>query len=110
MQANLADVFIDAIRARENGGERGVQLIVESHSEHLLNRIQRRVAERRLHPREVAVYFCAQGRDGAVMERLELNEDGEIANWPEDFFGDEMADIAGRTLAAMEFRAKAGED
>ena len=26
---------------------------------------------------------------------------GEIENWPEHFFGDEMADIAGRTLAAM---------
>ncbi len=27
---------------------------------------------------------------------------GEIENWPENFFGDEMADIAGRTLAAMQ--------
>lgn len=26
---------------------------------------------------------------------------GEIENWPENFFGDEMADIAGRTLAAI---------
>jgi hypothetical protein len=30
-----------------------------------------------------------------------LNMFGEIENWPENFFGDEMADIAGRTLAAM---------
>ncbi|WP_089724848.1 AAA family ATPase [Candidatus Thiosymbion oneisti] len=103
VQANLADVFIDAIHARENGKERRVQLIIESHSEHLLNRLQRRIAERRLSPDEIAIYFCAQGRRGAVMERLEVGRDGEIANWPEDFFGDEMADIAGRTLAALEF-------
>ena len=29
---------------------------------------------------------------------------GEIENWPENFFGDQMADIAGRTLAAMRRR------
>jgi hypothetical protein len=26
---------------------------------------------------------------------------GEIENWPENFFGDEMADIAARARAAM---------
>jgi len=103
VQANLADVFIDAIHAREDGKERQIQLIIESHSEHMLNRLQRQIAERRLSPDEVAIYFCTQGRGEAVMERLEVGEDGEIANWPEDFFGDEMADIAGRALAAMEF-------
>ena len=32
---------------------------------------------------------------------MKLNMFGEIENWPPNFFGDEMADIAGRTLAAM---------
>lgn len=104
VQANLADLFIGAIRAREDGRPRNVQLIVESHSEHLLNRLQLRVAERRLHPEEVAIWFCSQGDDGARIERLRLDEDGEIANWPADFFGDEMADVAGRALAALRHR------
>jgi len=104
VQANLADVFIEAISARENGAPRGTQLIVESHSEHLLNRLQLRIAERKLKPDDVAIYFCSRGRKGALMERLQMNEDGEIANWPEDFFGNEMADIAGRALAAIEHR------
>jgi hypothetical protein len=26
---------------------------------------------------------------------------GEIENWPDNFFGNEMADISARTLAAM---------
>jgi predicted ATPase len=107
VQANLADVFIDAVQAMEDGRPRRVQLIVESHSEHMLNRLQRRIAERRLRPDQVAIYFCAQGRRGATMERLEVDEDGEITNWPEQFFGDEMADISGRMLAAMAHR---GED
>ena len=104
VQAELADVFISATQARENGKERNVQLIVESHSEHFLNRLQRRVAEGTVRPQDVAVYFCRRTHTGAELEPLRLNMFGEIENWPENFFGDEMADIAGRTLAAMQRR------
>lgn len=101
VQAELADVFISATQARENGKERHVQLIVESHSEHFLNRLQRRVAEGVVAPEDVAVYFCRRAGGATELEPLQLNMFGEIENWPENFFGDEMADIAGRTLAAM---------
>nr|WP_295082566.1 DUF3696 domain-containing protein [uncultured Roseateles sp.] len=102
VQAELADVFISATQARENGKERHVQLIVESHSEHFLNRLQRRVAEGVVSPEDVAVYFCRRAGSVTELEPLRLNMYGEIENWPEYFFGDEMADIAGRTLAAMQ--------
>lgn len=101
VQAELADVFISATQARQDGEERHVQLIVESHSEHFLNRLQRRVAEGVLSPEQVAVYFCRRSSAGAELEPLRLNMFGDIENWPENFFGDEMADIAARTLAAM---------
>lgn len=101
VQAELADVFISATQAREDSKERNVQLIVESHSEHFLNRLQRRVAEGVVKPQDVAVYFCRRAGSATELEPLRLNLFGEIENWPENFFGDEMADIAGRTLAAM---------
>jgi len=101
VQAELADVFISAIQSRQDGVERQVQLIVESHSEHFLNRLQRRVAEGVLTPEDVAVYFCRRSAAGADLEPLKLNLFGDIENWPPNFFGDEMADIAARTLAAM---------
>lgn len=104
VQAELADVFISATQARENGHARNVQLIVESHSEHFLNRLQRRVAEGSITPDKVAVYFCRRAGSATELEPLRLNILGEIENWPENFFGDEMADIAGRTLAAMKRR------
>lgn len=102
VQAELADVFISATQARENGKERNVQLIVESHSEHLLNRLQLHVAKGTVAPEDVAVYFCRRAGSATELEPLRLNMFGEIENWPENFFGDEMADIAGRTLAAMQ--------
>jgi predicted ATPase len=101
VQAELADVFISAIQSRQDGVERQVQLIVESHSEHFLNRLQRRVAEGVLTPDDVAVYFCRRSAAGADLEPLKLNLFGDIENWPPNFFGDEMADITARTLAAM---------
>lgn len=102
VQAELADVFISATKAREGGKPRDVQLIIESHSEHFLNRLQRRVAEGMVDPEDVAVYFCRRAGSATELEPLRLNMFGEIENWPEHFFGDEMADIAGRTLAAMQ--------
>ena len=109
VQAELADVFISAIKARENGKERNVQLIVESHSEHFLSRLQRRVAEGEVTSDDVQIYFCRRVNTGIELEPLHLNLYGEIENWPENFFGDEMADIAARTMAAMHHKKTVGQ-
>lgn len=101
VQAELADVFISAIRSRENSVARNVQLIVESHSEHFLNRLQRRIAEGDITPDDVAIYFCKRAGSATELEPLKLNMFGDIENWPENFFGDEMADLTARTVAAM---------
>ncbi|MBN2306330.1 MAG: AAA family ATPase, partial [Anaerolineae bacterium] len=52
VQATLADVLIDAVKNKK------VQIIVESHSEHLLTRLQRRIAEEVIAPDQTALYFC----------------------------------------------------
>ncbi|RFC33785.1 MAG: Protein of unknown function (DUF3696) [Candidatus Nitrotoga sp. SPKER] len=101
VQAELADVFISAIRSRENGEARNVQLIVESHSEHFLNRLQRRIAEGEITPDDVAIYFCKRAGSETELEPLEVDLYGNIENWPTNFFGDEMADLTARTVAAM---------
>lgn len=101
VQAHLADVFISAVQAWEGGQPRNVQLIVESHSEHFLNRLQRRVAEGVIAPDDVAIYFCKRSGKFAELEPLRLDLYGDIENWPEHFFGNEMEDVAGRTKAAM---------
>lgn len=100
-QAHWADVLITALFARERGRPRQTQIIVESHSEHFLNRLQRRVAEGTLAPEQVAIYFCRRTEAAAELEPLHLNKFGAIENWPDNFFGDEMADISARALAAM---------
>lgn len=105
VQAELADVFISAVQAYERGRPRNVQLIIETHSEHFLNRLQRRIAEQALVPEDVAIYFAKPTSTGAALEELKVNLLGDITNWPENFFGDEMGDIVARTEAASRRRA-----
>ena len=104
VQAELADAFISAVQAYEDGKPRGVQIVIESHSEHFLLRLQRRVAEGLLKPEEVAIYFVCDAEEGAALEELKLDMLGEIENWPEGFFGDDLGEIAARTQAAIRRR------
>ncbi|MXV76122.1 DUF3696 domain-containing protein [Candidatus Poribacteria bacterium] len=95
-QADLADLLIEVIT------ERNLQILIESHSEHLLNRLQRRVAEEKIAADQTALYFCRYIDGASKIDRLEMDEFGNIANWPENFFGDEMGDLFAMTEAQRE--------
>lgn len=99
VQSDLADVFVDAIHTRENGRQRNVQFIIESHSEHFLRRLQRRIAEGALSPDDAALYFVHTDTSEARLDELAVDPYGNITNWPDDFFGDEMADLVARSEA-----------
>ncbi len=88
VQAGLADVFIDAIE------KKNVQIILESHSEHLLRRLQRRIAEQKFSSKDAALYFCERTNGESMLQKLDVDLFGNILNWPEDFFGDEMGELA----------------
>jgi predicted ATPase len=100
VQADLADVLIDAYRVN------GVQFIVESHSEHFLRRLQRRVAEEAITNDDVALYVCDVVDGRSRVEALKVDDVGNITNWPKDFFGDEIGDLAAMTEAALRRRRK----
>ena len=104
VQASLADLFIEAIQAREDGKDRNIQLLVESHSEHFLIRLQRRIAEGKVSRDDTAIYFCKPTRSGAEMVSLQLDVFGNITNWPEDFFGDRFTDLAEMSKAGSAHR------
>lgn len=99
VQAELADLFVDAIRAREDSAPRECQFIVESHSEHFLRRLQRRIAEEELSSDDAALYFVHTTGAESRIDELDVDAYGNIKNWPEDFFGDEMGDLVARSEA-----------
>jgi predicted ATPase len=98
VQSGLADVFIDVARNRK------VQIILESHSEHLLRRFQRRTAEKKISNDDTSLYFCDISRGISKLVPLELDLFGNIQNWPKNFFGDDLSEMAAMTRAAMERR------
>lgn len=108
-QSALADVMIDVINSRENGADRDIQLVIETHSEHFLRRLQRRIAEDAVMQEKVSAYFANIAKTPATLEPLEIDIFGNIQNWPENFFGDEMGDITEQAKAAMKKRMQKTE-
>ena len=100
-QSALADVMINAIKARENGRSRNIQLIIETHSEHFLRRFQRRIAEGSLENDLFRAYFANNENMPATLEPLQVNLFGNIDNWPPNFFGDLDGDIFMQTQASL---------
>ena len=98
VQAGLADVIIDAVQRN------GIQVVLESHSEHLLQRLQRRVAEEFVSSSDIRLYFCDFVGAESKISQLQLDEFGNIANWPAGFFGDPMAEAVAMSQAASRRR------
>ncbi|MDA0639765.1 MULTISPECIES: AAA family ATPase [Nonomuraea] len=100
VQSGLADVIIEVAKVRN------IQVVVESHSEHFLMRLQRRIAERdvgrgiRLEPEDCLLYFCQTTGAAATISRLGIDSFGNITNWPDDFFGNQFEEAAAMSRAA----------
>ncbi|RKU36813.1 hypothetical protein C6495_02945 [Candidatus Poribacteria bacterium] len=95
-QAQLADLFLEVI------AERHLQILIESHSEQLLTRLQRRIAEKKVAQDTIALYFCRNTDGASTIEKLEVDELGDIHNWPEYFFGDVIGDMFAVTDVQIE--------
>jgi hypothetical protein len=99
IQARLGDLFING--ALEDAGNR---FILESHSEHLMLRLLRRIRETserdegypsylaELKPEHVSVYYVQSAGGKTEMVPLRISEDGDFLDrWPNGFF-DERAE------------------
>ena len=98
VQTELADVLIDVVK------NRNVQIILESHSEHLILRLMRRIAEEQISADDTALYFCQINDSTSEIQRLNMDEYGNIRNWPQDFFGDATGELIKKTRAEMQRR------
>ena len=98
VQAKLADVLIDVVKNRK------LQIILESHSEHLLHRLTRRIAEGKISADDMALYACEINDGTSDIEPLKMDEYGNVSNWPRDFFGDDAGDVVERAKAEIKRR------
>lgn len=71
---------------------KGVQVIIESHSEHILNGLRIPIFEGLINSNELNVlYFDRKGEK--PFTQIEIDENGGIRNWPKDFFDQATKDF-----------------
>ena len=91
-QAELGDVFIESAL-----GERKNTFLLETHSEHLILRVMRRIRETTrgrlapgaipVRPSDVAVLYVERDGDHSIVREMPLNDQGELVKaWPGGFF------------------------
>ena len=79
-QALMGQFMADVARA-------GIQVLVETHSDHVLNGVRRAVKDKRLTAEEVAIHFFrTRSDDLPQVLSPTLDDSGNIDDWPEGFF------------------------
>jgi hypothetical protein len=83
LQANLADFFIESTKASSN-----LRWILETHSESLMLRLQRRVRAGEAEASQISVnYVDSSAGGGSRISELRLDPAGQFMDeWPEGFF------------------------
>ncbi len=93
LQSAIGDVFVEA-------SSKGKQILIETHSEHLLLRILKRIRqthlqaaiapELKINADDVCVLYFDPSPDGTTtVKRLRITEDGEFMDrWPRGFFAE----------------------
>jgi predicted ATPase len=98
LQAELGDVFIESAL-----GENKNTFLLETHSEHLILRILRRIRETTrnklregaipVRSDDIAVLYVEPGEDGSVVRELRVNNQGRfIDDWPNGFFEERFSE------------------
>jgi ABC-type ATPase involved in cell division len=99
LQAELGDVFIEAAL-----GERQNTFLLETHSEHLILRIMRRIRETHagtlpkgatpIKKKDVSILFVEPDGARCIVREMPLNERGELAKaWPGGFFEEGLREV-----------------
>lgn len=91
LQSAVGDLFVDTVVSGR------AQLLIETHSEHLVLRLLRRVREGVLAPADLAILYVDLDVDGAAfVRRLEVDAGGDLVDgWPGGFFDERLAEVLG---------------
>jgi hypothetical protein len=89
LQADLGDLLAATVREPRNH-----RFVIETHSEHLVLRMQRLIRDEQLTPNDVSIIYVSRGVNGSRAERLRLDENGDfIDDWPGGFFPERLREL-----------------
>lgn len=88
LQADVGELIADSYKRFAN------QFIVETHSEHLVLRIQKLIHDGRLSPNDVSVIYVSRGHKGSSVESIRFAPDGYLLDeWPGGFFPERLREV-----------------
>jgi predicted ATPase len=104
IQVGMGDLFIHAVRRDFEDLSSEKSLLIETHSEHILLRLLRRIRETTedelppgtdgLSHDELSVIYVESGEAGIVFRQLEIDKDGEfLEQWPHGFFEERAGEL-----------------
>jgi predicted ATPase len=81
LQMKMADFLISLALSDK-------KVIVETHSDHIVNRLVRRIVEdeNNLLNNLISIYFFNQSKSDTSFEEIQIDDKRGIINWPNDFF------------------------
>lgn len=97
VQTRLADFFICMARL-------GVQCVIETHSEHIINRLRARIAEDPQNTlyNTAKIYFGDKENGQSIFTEVAVNKYGAIHNWPKNFFDQSQQETEKILKSALE--------
>ncbi len=97
VQAGLVDFFMEMIQDGKN-------VIIETHSDHIVTRLRRRVAEKKLNPQIVNLCFVSRSQElGSIYQTIDIKEQGVLqAPLPEGFLDVQDDDFRAILRAKLE--------
>ena len=84
---------------REKIAASGVQVLLETHSDHVLNGIRRAIAEHKVITADQAIahFFDMESESEPNITTLRFTESGGVSEWPRRFFDQYQLDVAALT-------------
>jgi predicted ATPase len=66
----------------------GVQIIVETHSDHFLNGVRVATKNKIITPEKSQIYFFEKEKNGlnTIPRSINIDVDGKLSDWPKSFF------------------------
>lgn len=105
LQCVLADLFVQMAAS-------GHRVLVETHSEHLIVRLRRLVAEGKIPAEDVSLYFVEKKAGKSEIRKIPIEGNGSIPTdaWPSGFFDDSLREaLALATTQANLPKSKTGK-
>ena len=104
IQTGMGDLFIRAVAKDPNGLTSAKTLIVETHSEHIMLRLLRRIRETTddelppgvagLTPEDLSVIYVESAGEGVRFRSLRVDAEGEFLDrWPRGFFEERAGEL-----------------